>query len=858
MGGARATVPAMSTSPQPDETPRNLAERLGDARDPDTLFDIFVEWTFDRGFELYEAQEEAILEVFAGSHVILNTPTGSGKSLVALAMHFYSFATGRTSYYTSPIKALVSEKFFDLCKHFGPENVGMFTGDASINHGAPIVCCTAEILGEIALSEGKSARVDHAIMDEFHYYGDRDRGMAWQLPLLLLPQTAFLLMSATLGDTTQIMKQLEERSGRPAALVKSTERPVPLEFQWSVTPLTQKIEELANKGLAPIYVVNFTQRECATLAQSLTSINFCTDEEKERLKAEIKGSSFDTPYGDTVRKYLRHGVALHHGGLLPKYRLLVERLAQLGLLKVICGTDTLGVGINLPLRTVLFTQLSKYDGEKVRLLRVRDFKQIAGRAGRKGYDTQGLVVCQAPEYVIENLKIEAKIADNPKKAKKFKKKGPPDGFVDWDSETFERLYTSDSEPLKSRFKVTHAMLLTLLQRDTEEDGYQALLDLIDLSHTSAGKKDYLREEARTILESLQTAEIVEISTDDDGTERVALHGELQSDFSIHHALSLFLVEASSRLNPEAEGFHLTLLSFVEAILEDPWVVLRQQREKARTAEYHRLKTEDIEYEERQAKLELVTYPMPDAELIFEAFWAFAERHPWVAGFKPSPKSVVRDMFEHYATFGEYVKKYGLERSEGVLLRHISQAYKTLKQNVPEEFKTTEVHDTIAYLREVIVRADSSLVQEWERMMGMTPDNADELPPRLDEDMKAFNARVRAELRGLVGAIAIDDLEEACGLLRQVVGDVWTPMRLERALEPYFEEFDEILWNHAARATDLTRIRRVGPGKYEVTQVICDPEGHNEWYMKGSIDLDMVIDPESRLFALEELSGVGIL
>lgn len=851
----------MSTMPKPDEAPRNLAERLqGRPRDTDELFDIFVDWVVDRGFELYPAQEEAILEVFAGNHVVLNTPTGSGKSLVALAMHFYSFARGETSYYTSPIKALVSEKFFDLCNHFGPENVSMATGDASINKGALIVCCTQEILAEIALSEGRGAGVDHAILDEFHYYGDRERGMAWQLPLLLLPHTAFLLMSATLGDTTHIIEQLKQRSRRDVALVKSNDRPVPLEFVWSTDPLTQKIEELADAQLAPIYVVNFTQRECATLAQALTSINFCTDTEKQRLKDEIDGSMFDTPYGSTVRKYLLHGVALHHGGLLPKYRLLVERLAQLGLLKVICGTDTLGVGINLPLRTVLFSKLCKYDGVKVRLLKVRDFKQIAGRAGRKGYDTQGLVVCQAPEYVIENLKIDAKVAANPKKAKKLKKQSPPDrGFVDWDSETFERLTTSASEPLKSRFTVTHAMLLTLLQRpDADGCGYRALIDLIALSHAADGKKSYLRRQSRTLFQSLRRAEILEVvpREDDRRGQKVRLQHELQHDFSIHHSLSLFLVEASSRLNPEDREFHLALLSFVEAILEDPWVVLHMQREKARSAAYAQMKAEGIEYDERQEKLEKITYPMPDADLIFEAFNAFAEHHPWVAGFKPSPKSVVRDMYEHYSTFNEYVNRYGLERSEGVLLRHISQTYKTLKQNIPEQFKTLEVHEMIAYLREVIVRADSSLVQEWERMMGVDPatQSEAEFPPRLDEDMKAFNARVRAELRALVGAIAVDDLEEAAGLLRQVVGDVWTPMRLERELEPYFEAYDRVVFDHAARATDLTRIERVGPGQYTVVQVICDPEGHNEWYLRGRIDLDMIVDPESRLFALEELSN----
>lgn len=838
----------------------NLAERIPQgSADADVLFDVFVEWTVERGLELYSAQEEAILEVFAGNHVVLNTPTGSGKSLVALAMHFYSFARGERSYYTSPIKALVNEKFFDLCAHFGAENVGMSTGDASINLGAPIMCCTQEILAATALSEGHGASIHHAIVDEFHYYGDRERGVSWQLPLLLMPNTAFLLMSATLGDPEKIAKQLEDRTGRDVAVVKSTERPVPLEFRYSTEILVNTIEELSTQRLSPIYVVNFTQRECADLAQSLTSINFCSKDEKDRIKQALEGASFDTPYGSVMQKYLQHGVAVHHGGLLPKYRRLVERLAQMGLLKVICGTDTLGVGINLPLKTVLFTQLFKYDGEKTRQLKVRDFKQIAGRAGRKGYDDKGLVVCQAPEHVIENLRIEAKIAGDPSKAKKLKKKSPPEqGYVHWDEETFQNLASSDSERLKSRFTVTHAMLLELLQRPEGSGcGYRSLIDLIHLSHESAAKKSRLRRKARMLFRSLRSAGILELEPKPAGRgQRVRLAELLQHDFSVHHSLSLFLVDAVGELNPDDEDFHLKVLSFVEAILEDPRVVLLAQRNKARSIAYAQMKADGIEYDERQEKLEKITWPMPDAELIAERFGEFASRHPWVSNFEPQPKSVVRDMYERYATFNEYVAMFGLERSEGVLLRHISQTYKTLKQNVPEQFRTEMVHDVLAYIREMIARADSSLVQEWEMMRdGYDPNavDADAPPPPIDYDTTAFKARVRAELRAIVGALANDELEEVPGLLRTEPGNLWTPRRLETALEPYFEAYDRIVFDHAARATSLIRIDRTGPGQWSVTQVLCDPEGDNAWYLKGHVDVrELPDDPDLRLFALDEI------
>lgn len=852
----------MSNTPNSAKT-LNLAERLPkDGSDVDELFDLFVEWTVDQGFELYPAQEEAILEVFEGNHVILNTPTGSGKSLVALAMHFYSFATGRRSYYTSPIKALVSEKFFDLCRSFGAENVGMLTGDASINHEASIVCCTAEILAATALTEGQSAAIHHVVMDEFHYYGDRERGMAWQLPLLLMPHTAFLLMSATLGDTRKIARELEDRSGRAVALVSSAERPVPLEFAYSMEPLIPKIEDLVKKRLAPVYVVCFTQRECAELTQSLTSINVSSKEDKARIKAKIAGTSFDTPYGKTVRKYVSHGIALHHGGLLPKYRLLVEQLAQAGLLKVVVGTDTLGVGINLPLRTVLFTKLCKFDGEKVRLLRVRDFKQIAGRAGRKGFDDRGLVVSQAPEHVIENAQIAAKIAGDPKKAKKLRKKNPPQrGYVHWNRATFERLSTSSSEELKSRFTVTHGMLLNLLQRpgSAGSQGYRTLIELIALSHETRGKRKRLRRKARMLLQSLRAAGLVQVTERTDGRRggQLKLVEDLQEDFSVHHSLSLFLVHIASALDPEHDLFHITLLTFVEAILENPRVVLMQQRERARSEAYGRMKAEGIEYDERQEKLEKITWPMPDAELILDAFEEFAADHPWVANFELAPKSVVRDMYEHYATFNEYVSLYGLERSEGVLLRHVSQTYKTLRQNVPEHLKTEAVHDLIAYLREVIVRADSSLVHEWERLRDGTTDEegaVDDKPAALDADISAFIARVRSELRGIVRALANDNFEEAAALLRKTESDPWTPARLEHELEPFKEEYGRVVFDHGARSKNLITIKRTAPGLWTVTQVLCDPDGDNMWYLYGQVDLAALEDPSDRLFALEYLGS----
>ena len=581
----------------------------GDA-DPDEILDRFVDWAAEAGFELYPAQEEALLEIMAGKHVILNTPTGSGKSLVALGLHFKALCEGKTSFYTSPIKALASEKFFSLCDDLGPENVGMLTGDASINPDAPVICCTAEVLANRALREGERLDVPYVVMDEFHYYSDPERGVAWQIPLITLPHTRFLLMSATLGDVSSIARAHRRSApGIEVALVSSEQRPVPLDFEYRETPLHETIEELIAAGKAPIYIVNFTQRECAELAQALTSAQISNREEREKIREAVGDFRFDTPYGKECKRFISFGIGVHHAGLLPKYRLLVEQLSQQGLLRVICGTDTLGVGVNIPIRTVLFTKLAKFGGVKTSILSVRDFKQIAGRAGRKGFDTQGSVVAQAPEHIIEKRK-------NERSGNKKVVKGPAKGEVSWTKETFEKLIERPPETLKSRFRITHGMVLNLLQRDAELDdpnlrNFDSLRDLIRRSHEEEGSKARLLTQAAVLVRSLYRSGIIRMKRDASTRYLWAVVAEdLQWDFSLHQALSLYLVETLTQLEPESETYVPDLVTLVESILEDPDIVLRKQVDKLKGELVAQLKAEGVEYEARMEKLEEVTHPKP--------------------------------------------------------------------------------------------------------------------------------------------------------------------------------------------------------------------------------------------------------
>jgi superfamily II RNA helicase len=829
----------------------------------DEILSRFVGFVAASGLELYPAQEEALLELVAGKHIILNTPTGSGKSLVATAMHFKAMAEGKVSFYTCPIKALVSEKFFALCQLYGPENVGMMTGDATINREAPIICCTAEILANMALRDA-AARVDYVIMDEFHYYSDRERGAAWQIPLLSMPDTTFLLMSATLGETRPIEQSLLSITRREPAVVRSTLRPVPLDFEYRETPLHETIGDLIATRRIPIYLVNFTQRACAEEAQNLMSVDISSKDEKEAIRRALHDFSFDTPYGKDFQRFIRHGIGLHHAGLLPKYRLLVEKLAQTGLLKVVSGTDTLGVGVNIPIRTVLFTQLCKFNGEKTGILSVRDFQQIAGRAGRKGFDERGTVVAQAPGHVIENRRLAGRQAGG---KKVVMHKPPTKGYVHWDRGTFERLIAGTPEPLESRFAVTHGLLLNLLQSPSiaRGGGYRRLTRLIAVSHGSERAKREARRHAAACFRSLRRAHIIDVIPGESARGRlVEVSTRLQRDFSLNQTLSMYLLEALGLLDETAETYALDVLSLVESILENPDVVLYRQLDKIKTERMDEMKAQGMEYEQRIAELETLEWPKPNREFIYATFNAFAQKHPWVGEENIRPKSVAREMFETFCTFGDYVRDYGLQRSEGVLLRYISEVYKTLSQTVPAPVRTDGVEDIIAHLRAMLREVDSSLVDEWESLkqgragIGVAAEaGAGEATRRVDlaDDPKALAARIRVDLHRLMKALSARRYDEAVAALRAPAaaegemegaaagaaagaadGSPWTAARFEEALAPYWAEHGSIAVTPFARRPSNTVIQPLGPRRWRAQQRLIDAEGDEDWTLDCIVDL----------------------
>jgi superfamily II RNA helicase len=816
---------------------------------PDEVYDALTGWVSGQGLEAYPHQDEAILELLSGSNVILSTPTGSGKSLVAVGAHAAALARDEVSFYTAPIKALVSEKFFALCEVFGADRVGMLTGDAAVNADAPVICCTAEVLANIALREGRSADVGVVVMDEFHFYAEPDRGWAWQVPMLELPQAQFLLMSATLGDVSRFVEDLTRRTDRETAVVAEAERPVPLSFSWATTPLAETLEELVTTHQSPVYVVHFTQAAAVEHANSLLGAKWVPNTTRSELAESLAGFRFGAGFGKTIGKLLRRGIGVHHAGMLPKYRRLVEQLARAGLLHVVCGTDTLGVGINVPIRTVLFTGLAKFDGHRQRVLRTREFQQIAGRAGRAGFDTAGYVVVQAPEHVIENERALAKAGDDPKKRRKVQRKKPPEGTVVWTEQTFDKLVSGAPETLGSRMRVDNSMLINVVSR--EEDAFGVLRRLLTDNHEERRQQLRLARRAIRLARSLvRSGVLTRLAEPDEHGRRYVLTVDLPTDFALNQPLAHFALEALDVLDPEEPTYTLDVVSVVEAVLEPPRQILFAQQHAARGEAIAEMKADGLEYDERMRLLDEITWPQPLAELLEATYELYRGSHPWLPEDALTPQSVVREMYEQGMSFTDFVGRYQLARSEGLVLRYLTDAYRTLRQTVPERHRTPELDDLVEWLGETIRQTDSSLLDEWEALShpdAVRDDVAHREPPPPPRPISAqerpFRVMVRNAMFRRVELAARDDVDGLVRLERTAADRTDPPLEVEMtrsawdsALEDYYAEHGSISTAADARGPDLLRIE-VDGRQWNVRQTLDDPAGHRDWVIDARVDLD---------------------
>lgn len=819
--------------------------REEDPKSEEEALELFYEWLAERDIDLWQHQDDALMSLMVGDHVILGTPTGSGKSMVAIGMMFMALCAGKRAYYTAPIKALVSEKFFGLVNMLGRENVGMITGDSQINPGAPIICCTAEILANQALREGEWTDVACVAMDEFHFYSDPDRGWAWQVPLLTLPHTQFLLMSATLGDVSQIAEALEAKTGTTVDVIANAPRPVPLEYKYELMSLEGTVELALRNDEGPLYVVHFSQDAALASAQALSSFGVTSKEQREQIKAVLGQGKFTTQFGKTLKRLLLSGIGVHHAGMLPRYRLLVEKLAQQGLLPVICGTDTLGVGINVPIHTVVLTALTKFDGHKMRRLRSREFHQIAGRAGRSGFDTEGMVVALAPDFEIENAKLLAKAGDDPKKRRKVKRKKPPEGFVVWNEDTFNRLIATAPETLTPRMRITHSMVLAEVEQGG--DARARVDQLIDDSLQKPEDKLKLKVRASEVFRTLIDAGVVETEELEDGTPDYYVTMDLPDDFALDQPLSPFLLAALELLDPESETYTYDIISMVEATLEDPRQVLRAQERKAKDAAMAAMKADGVDYEERLDRIAEVTYPRPLRDLLFAAFNKYCESVPWARDYYVRPKSVLRDMLESAADFKGYIQKLGIMRYEGALLRYLSEAYRALDRTLPIDKRSEEMEDIIAWLGLVVRSVDSSLVDEWEQ----AGQELDACPPEAKEavvhDRRGLTVLVRNALFRRV-RLAASDVSEALGEADTENG--YPAHKWRAALDEYYDAHEDVLLDADARSMAFLSIDESDEESqhvWHVQQTFSDPEGDHDFAIRADIDLDATQEGDGVVF-----------
>ncbi len=818
--------------------------------DPSLVLDAFAAWASKGGRPLYPHQEEAALALAAGDHVVLATPTGSGKSLVAVAGIVLAFNEGRRAVWTAPIKALVAEKFFDLVDLLGAQQVGLATGDASINADAPVLVCTAEVFANHALSTGPGSEFGFACLDEFHYYADPDRGWAWQVPLLELTGCQMLLASATLGDMTAITTDLQLRSGRSVTEVTSVHRPTPLYHQWRMTSVSDSVLEAVRESLSPVYVVHANQAAAIERASSLVSLKVTTRAQREAIAAAMAGVKMARGFGETLDRLIRNGVGVHHAGMLPRYRRLVERLAGDGLLPVICGTDTLGVGVNIPIRTVLMTALTKFDGIRVRRFSVREFHQLAGRAGRPGFDPDGHVWVQAPDHVIENAKAMSRAGDDPKARRKATKAKAPDGFVHYDEATMQRLIVAQPEPLTSRFRVTADLVAGVLGRP---DGPAALKRLLRINHDTEPRRRQHKRRAIAVYRSLEAAGVAERLRDRNGRCIGVRVGSLvegddeRSALRFSAPLMPFAIEVIATIDRDDPAYVVDVISVVESVLDDPRQVLSAQQHAARGVEVARLKAEGIPYEERMELLEAITWPRPLAELLEICFTEYRSHHPWVAE-TPSPKSILREMLEGGDTFATFVRRYRLERSEGLVLRYLTDVWRTLDRSLLDDVYTPTLEDVVEWLGALVRATDATLLDEWARLAGEPVHDHLAL-----EAPSATRAGPPAAWRTAVRTAAFGWVELLASRSYATLADRsgWSIQQLTEAVAPYWAEYDRIDTDAEARSAQQFSLAEE-PARWIVTQRLSDPAGDGEWRFIALVDIEAAMSEGAPTLVLDQI------
>ena len=698
---------------------------------------------------------------------------------------------------------------------------------------------------------------------------------------------------------TAIGETLTRTTRRDLELIADAPRPVPLSYEYVKTALEGTVELALRQGDSPLYIVHFSQDAALQSARALASYGVASKEQREAIKEAIKGGRFTTAFGKTLKHLISSGVGLHHAGMLPRYRLLVEKLAQQGLLPVICGTDTLGVGINVPIHTVLLTGLTKFDGRKQRRLRSREFHQIAGRAGRSWLRHRGRRNRGGPGVRDREPQGGAQGHGRPQKDEEAQEEAPARGLchlerghlhafdrqrarnpqaapahhpfhgagggrarrrrMDARARAHRRLAANarGKAKLKARAAEIFATLIDAGVVVREAEG----ADASDTAQTKTTPFTAPAEGASVISLTEDPADLdgqreADGQTDDavpvqahplDGPASYYLTVDLPEDFALDQPLSPFLLAALELLDPECPSYTLDLISMVEATLEDPKQILRAQERRARDAAMNAMKAEGVDFEERLDRLQDITYPKPLEELLDVAFAKYCAQVPWANDYELSPKSVLRDMLETGCDFKSYIAQYKIARCEGILLRYLTEAYRSLDRTVPVERRTEELDDIVSWLGLVVRSVDSSLVDEW-ASAGTAPGAAP--LKRADvvvQDRRGMTLMVRNALFQRVRLAAQDKAAEL-GALDEEWG--YGEFRWNRVLDAFYRTHDELLVDADARSSAFLTIDdgdELTDHVWHVHQVFHDSEGDHDFGIMADVDLDATQDGDGIVF-----------
>jgi hypothetical protein len=667
---------------------------------------FYERFLIEKGIEPYPAQEQAFARIFAGDSVLVTVPTGTGKTLMAKAALFRALQLGQRAVYTTPLRALTEEKFRELEEDFGLDAVGFATGDYRVRPEAPLQVVVAEILWNRIYGGRGQAPADVVIMDEGHYFNDPERGYVWEQSIIGLdPRVQLVILSATIGDAEAFCQWAYLCRRAPLELVQSFDRKVPLYHQYRESYLVEVAKELHAAGDVPAIIFGFSREQCFERARLLRACpRFTTDDERLRIAELCDGVVLERGLGPELRPLLLHGIGVHHAGVLPRYKALVEKLALERLVKFVVSTETISAGINLPAKRVIFPSLRKHVAGKARLLTSAEYHQMAGRAGRPQFDTEGIAITLAPEEVVQETRKELKDAkkggftvDEEKLRRgayaRARAQAVKDGDVTWDPQIHEKLVGGRPAPLRSQTKITPQQILAIGLPDLAvtqlpgaaagaepapaptTEGLPAAMNLnivTVIDHLLLGTKDRAAAHRALALatDNLRALEIV----DEHGAQ---VKGEIVG--KLHGLDGLFVYYALMSRDLVYEEMR----ELVELLVEHDavWKILSRKLDAGRREAIlgiwreRRREEPQLTFEDIEAEYD-VAHPreLSPMEQLHAEFLALLP-HPELHGGKKQ-KKIWCQIEDEQLSFMDFVDKHELANEEGSLFSYLARVGKT--------------------------------------------------------------------------------------------------------------------------------------------------------------------------------------